>query len=57
MPVLDALKGKNVTVKAREMPTTVGILVDYDDLYIKIQSKTTTYYIPHFNVIYIQPAT
>jgi small nuclear ribonucleoprotein (snRNP)-like protein len=57
MPVLDALKGKNVTVKAREMPTTVGVLVDYDNLYIKIQSKTTTYYIPHFNVIYIQPAT
>ena len=57
MPVLDALKGKNVTVKAREMPTTVGVLVDYDDMYIKIQSKTTTYYIPHFNVIYIQPAT
>ena len=57
MPVLDALKGKNVTVKAREMPTTVGVLVDYDNLYIKIQSKTTTYYIPHYNVIYIQPAT
>jgi len=57
MPVLDSLKGKNVTVKAREMPTTVGVLVDYDDLYIKIQTKTTTYYIPHFNVIYIQPAT
>jgi len=56
MPVLDTLKGKNVTVKAREMPTTVGVLVDYDDLYIKIQTKTTTYYIPHFNVIYIQPS-
>jgi len=55
MPVLDSLKGKNVTVKAREMPTTVGVLVDYD-LYIKIQTKTTTYYIPHYNVIYIQPS-
>ena len=57
MPVLDGLKGRNVVVKAREMPTTVGVLVDYDDLYIKIQSKTAIYYIPHFNVIYIQPAT
>jgi hypothetical protein len=56
MPVLDALKGKNVTVKAREMSTTVGVLVDYDDLYVKIQTKTTTYYIPHYNVIYIQPS-
>jgi len=52
-----------VEIKVRELSTINGKLVDYDDLYVFIQvtktekGKTTTetYYIPHFNVIYISP--
>jgi small nuclear ribonucleoprotein (snRNP)-like protein len=61
--LLDSLKGKNVKIKIRELSTINGKLVDYDDLYVFIQvtktekGKTTTetYYIPHFNIIYITP--
>jgi len=61
--LLDSLKGKNVEIKVRELSTIDGKLVDYDNLYVIIQEtktekgKTTTetYYIPHFNIIYITP--
>jgi len=61
--LLDSLKGKNVEIKARELSTINGKLVDYDNLYVIVQEtktekgKTTTetYYIPHFNIIYISP--
>ncbi len=63
MAVLDNLKGKNVEIKVRELSTMNGKLVDYDDLYIVIQvvekikdkQVVNTYYIPHYNVIYITP--
>ena len=50
-------------IKVRELSTINGKLVDYDGLYVLIQvtktekGKTTTetYYIPHFNIIYISP--
>jgi len=61
--VLDSLKGKNVEIKVRELSTMTAKLVDYDDLYIVIQvtenvkgkQVVSTYYIPHYNVIYITP--
>jgi small nuclear ribonucleoprotein (snRNP)-like protein len=61
--ILDNLKGKNVEIKVRELSTMNGKLVDYDDLYIVIQvtenvkgkQVVSTYYIPHYNVIYIIP--
>jgi len=61
--LLDNLKGKNVEVKTRELSTINGKLIDYDDLYIVVQETrnekgkiiTETYYIPHFNIIYISP--
>jgi small nuclear ribonucleoprotein (snRNP)-like protein len=61
--ILDNLKGKNVEIKVRELSTMNGKLVDYDDLYIVIQvtenvkgkQVVSTYYIPHYNVIYITP--
>ena len=63
MGLLDSLKGKNVEIKVRELSTINGKLVDYDNLYVIVQEtktekgKTTTetYYIPHFNIIYISP--
>ena len=63
MGLLDNLKGKNVDVKTRELSTIKGKLIDYDDLYIVVQETrnekgkiiTETYYIPHFNIIYISP--
>ena len=63
MAVLDSLKGKNVEVKVRELSSMKGKLIDYDDLYIVIQAietekgrpVVTTYYIPHYNIIYISP--
>lgn len=63
MGLLDNLKGKNVEVKTRELSTINGKLIDYDDLYIVVQETrnekgkiiTETYYIPHFNIIYISP--
>ena len=63
MAVLDSLKGKNVEIKVRELSTMTAKLVDYDDLYIVIQvtenvkgkQVVSTYYIPHYNVIYITP--
>ena len=63
MAILDSLKGKNVEIKVRELSTMNGKLVDYDDLYIVIQvtenvkgkQVVSTYYIPHYNVIYITP--
>jgi small nuclear ribonucleoprotein (snRNP)-like protein len=61
--VLDNLKGRNVEIKVRELSTMNGKLVDYDDLYIVIQvtenvkgkQVVSTYYIPHYNIIYITP--
>jgi len=61
--ILDNLKGKNVEIKVRELSTMNGKLVDYDDLYIVIQvtenvkgkQVVSTYYIPHYNIIYIIP--
>jgi len=61
--ILDNLKGKNVEIKVRELSTMNGILIDYDNLYIVIQvtenvkgkQVVSTYYIPHYNVIYITP--
>jgi small nuclear ribonucleoprotein (snRNP)-like protein len=61
--VLDNLKGKNVEIKVRELSTMNGKLIDYDDLYIVIQvtenvkgkQVVSTYYIPHYNIIYITP--
>ena len=63
MAVLDNLRGKNVEIKVRELSTMTAKLVDYDDLYIVIQvvenikgkQVVSTYYIPHYNVIYISP--
>ena len=63
MAILDNLKGKNVEIKVRELSTMNGILIDYDNLYIVIQvtenvkgrQVVSTYYIPHYNVIYITP--
>ena len=63
MAVLDNLKGKNVEVKARELLIMNGKLIDYDNLYIVIQvtenvkgkQVVSTYYIPHYNIIYISP--
>jgi small nuclear ribonucleoprotein (snRNP)-like protein len=62
--VLDNLKGKRVEIKVRELSSFYGRLVGFDDQYIIIettkteQNKTTTktYYIPHYNIIYISPA-
>jgi small nuclear ribonucleoprotein (snRNP)-like protein len=62
--VLDNLKGKNVEIKARELSTMNGKFIDYDNLYIVIQvvenvkgkQVVSTYYIPHYNIIYITPA-
>ena len=64
MAVLDNLKGKNVKIKARELSITNGKFIDYDNLYIVIQvvenvkgkQVVSTYYIPHYNIIYITPA-
>ncbi len=63
MAILDNLKGKNVEIKVRELSTMNGKLIDYDDLYIVIQvtenikgkQVVSTYYIPHYNIIYITP--
>ena len=63
MAILDNLKGKNVEIKVRELSTMNGKLVDYDDLYVVIQvtenvkgkQVVSTYYIPHYNIIYITP--
>ncbi len=63
MAILDNLKGKNVEIKVRELSTMNGKLVDYDDLYVVIQvtenvkgkQVVSTYYIPHYNIIYIIP--
>ena len=63
MAILDNLKGKNVEIKVRELSTMNGKLIDYDNLYIVIQvvenikgkQVVSTYYIPHYNVIYISP--
>jgi len=61
--ILDSLKGKNVEIKVRELSTMNGKLIDYDNLYIVIQvtenvkgkQVVSTYYIPHYNIIYITP--
>jgi len=61
--VLDNLKGKNVEIKVRELSTMTAKLIDYDDLYVVIQvvekikdkQVVSTYYIPHYNIIYITP--
>jgi len=61
--ILDNLKGKNVEIKVRELSTMNGILIDYDNLYVVIQvvekikdkQVVSTYYIPHYNIIYITP--
>jgi len=61
--VLDNLKGKNVEIKVRELSTMNGKIIDYDNLYIVIQvvenvkgrQVVSTYYIPHYNIIYITP--
>jgi len=63
--ILDNLKGKNVEIKVRELSTMNGKLIDYDNLYIVIQvvenikgkgkQVVSTYYIPHYNIIYIIP--
>jgi small nuclear ribonucleoprotein (snRNP)-like protein len=61
--ILDNLKGKNVEIKVRELSTMNGKLIDYDNLYIVIQvtenvkgkQVVSTYYIPHYNIIYITP--
>jgi len=61
--ILDNLKGKNVEIKVRELSTMNGKLIDYDNLYIIIQvtenvkgkQVVSTYYIPHYNIIYIIP--
>ena len=63
MAILDNLKGKNVEIKVRELSTMNGKLIDYDNLYIIIQvtenvkgkQVVSTYYIPHYNIIYIIP--
>ena len=63
MAILDNLKGKNVEIKVRELSTMNGKLIDYDNLYIVIQATenvkgkqvVSTYYIPHYNIIYITP--
>ena len=63
MAILDSLKGKNVEIKVRELSTMTAKLVDYDNLYIVIQvvekikdkQVVSTYYIPHYNIIYITP--
>ena len=63
MAILDNLKGKNVEIKIRELSTMNGKLIDYDNLYIVIQvvekikdkQVVSTYYIPHYNIIYITP--
>ena len=63
MAILDSLKGKNVEIKVRELSTMTAKLVDYDDLYVVIQvvenvkgkQVVSTYYIPHYNIIYITP--
>jgi len=62
--ILDNLKGKNVEIKVRELSTMNGKIIDYDNLYIVIQvtenvkgkQVVSTYYIPHYNIIYISPA-
>jgi len=61
--ILDNLKGKNVEIKVRELSTMNVKLIDYDNLYIVIQvtenvkgkQVVSTYYIPHYNIIYITP--
>jgi len=61
--ILDNLKGKNIEIKVRELSTMNGKLIDYDNLYIVIQvtenvkgkQVVSTYYIPHYNIIYITP--
>ena len=63
MAVLDNLKGKNVKIRVRELSTMSGKLIDYDNLYVVIQTienvkgrqVVSTYYIPHYNIIYITP--
>ena len=63
MAILDNLKGKNVEIKVRELSTMNVKLIDYDNLYIVIQvtenvkgkQVVSTYYIPHYNIIYITP--
>jgi len=54
MGVLDSLKGKTVAVRARDLPTISGTLVDYDDVFIKVQTKSGTYVIPIYSVDFIQ---
>jgi len=54
MGVLDSLKGKTVAVRARDLPTISGTLVDYDNVFIKVQTKSGTYVIPIYSVDYIQ---
>ena len=62
--MLDGLKGKNVEIKVRELPSMKGKLIDYDDLYVIVQvietekgkPVVTIYYVPHYNIIYISPA-
>jgi small nuclear ribonucleoprotein (snRNP)-like protein len=61
--VLEDLKGKNVEIKVRELSTMIGKLIKFDDNYIVIQvtenvkgrQVVSTYYIPHYNIIYITP--
>lgn len=54
--VLDQLKGKKIEIKGRELSTMTGVLVDYDNVYVVVKVGNETYYIPHYNVIYITPA-
>jgi len=44
MSLLNSLKGKTVTVRAKWWGTFKGVLVDFDDNFIVIQTKKGTLY-------------
>jgi small nuclear ribonucleoprotein (snRNP)-like protein len=53
MSLLNLLKGKTVTVRAKL--TVKGVLVDFDDNFIEIQTKDCKlYFIPIRDVVSIQ---
>ncbi len=54
MSLLNLLKGKTVTVRTKWLFIFKGVLVDFDDNFIEIQTKSGIYFIPICNVVSIQ---
>jgi len=46
MSLLNLLKGKTVTVRTKWLFIFKGVLVDFDDNFIEIQTKSGIYFIP-----------